>query len=37
MMKIGVSNFTPEIYLMKLLLGSIDSSYDTKDEQKRQY
>ena len=29
MMKLGVQNFSPSVYLMKLLLGSIDSSYDT--------
>lgn len=32
MMKLGVQNFSPSVYLVKLLLGSIDSSYDTKDE-----
>lgn len=34
MSRIGVQNFSPSIYLMKLLLGSIDSSYDTKDERR---
>lgn len=29
MMKLGIQNFSPSVYLMKLLLGSIDSSYDT--------
>ncbi|CCG82802.1 putative Transcription factor RfeF [Taphrina deformans PYCC 5710] len=34
MMKMGIQNFSPSVYLMKLLLGSIDSSYDTKDERR---
>lgn len=31
MMKVGV-DLTPELWLVKLLLGPIDSSYDSKDE-----
>ncbi|GAA5988158.1 hypothetical protein JCM5350_002203 [Sporobolomyces pararoseus] len=31
MMKVGV-DLTPELWLIKLLLGAIDSSYDSKDE-----
>ena len=34
MSRLGVQNFSPSVYLMKLLLGSIDSSYDTKDERR---
>ena len=27
---------TPELWLVKLLLGAIDSSYDTQDEKRKQ-
>ncbi|BFZ55384.1 hypothetical protein PYCC9005_002424 [Savitreella phatthalungensis] len=34
MARIGVHNFSPGVYLMKLMLGAIDSSYDSKDERR---
>lgn len=35
MQRAGVTNFDPNVYMVKLLLGSIDSSYDSHDEGRR--
>jgi hypothetical protein len=33
MARLGVA-LTPEMWLVKLLMGAVDSSYDTQDEKK---